>query len=173
MERRTFLKWLIHGLNGIFAVVLGVPAIAYLIDPRNRPAPETALRTVAQLGELQVGVPFAAVVRATRRDAWTLHPNDIIGRVWLIRQPGGTVKAFTQICPHLGCPIGFKGSQFTCPCHHATFDTSGQRLPPIAENPAANMDELKCEVDGNGPTAAVKVEYKNFIQGKEEKVERK
>lgn len=173
MDRRTFLQWLIHGLNGVFAVLLGVPAVAYLLDPRNRPAPEGALRTVARLRALRVGEPYAAVVRATRRDAWTLHPDDVIGRVWLVRQPDDTVRAFTQICPHLGCPIGHQGDQFTCPCHHATFDSQGVRLMEGGDNPAPrNMDSLQCDVVGTGPEATVQVKYVNFIPGREDKVQR-
>jgi Rieske Fe-S protein len=173
MDRRNFLQWAIHGLNGVFAVVLGVPAVAYLIDPRNRPAPESAFRTVAHLRNLPVGEPHAAVVRATRRDAWTLHPDDVIGRVWLVRQPNDTVKAFTQICPHLGCPVGHQGGHFVCPCHHATFDNDGKRLLAGGENPAPrDMDALECKVVGTGPDAEVQVEYKNFYQARPTKDER-
>jgi Rieske Fe-S protein len=174
MDRRNFLQWAIHGLNGLFAVVLGVPAVCYLIDPRNRPAPASDLRTVARLGELKVGEPFAAVVRATRQDAWTLYPDDVIGRVWLVRKPDDTVTAFTQICPHLGCPIGFKDNQFTCPCHHATFDTTGTRLLAGGDNPAPrDMDTLDSEVVGTGPDAEVRVKFQNFYQGREAKDVRK
>ncbi len=174
MERRTFLAWLTNGLSGIFAVVLGVPAVCYLIDPRNRKAPDSKFRAVARLSDLRENVPYAAVVRDTRTDAWTLYPDDVIGRVWLIRQPDNSVKAFTQICPHLGCPIGSQGQQFICPCHHATFDSNGTRLMAGGENPAPrDMDSLACRVQGTGPDAVVEVEYKNFIQGRPEKDERK
>src|SRR5262249_23959197 len=147
--------------------------VCYLIDPRNRAAGESGLRTVARLSNLRVGEPYAAVVRATRTDAWTLYPDDVIGRVWLVRQPDDSVKAFTQICPHLGCPIGHQGDRFVCPCHQASFDDTGARITTGARNPAPrNMDELECEVVGTRPDAEVKVKYLNFIQGKAEKVER-
>jgi menaquinol-cytochrome c reductase iron-sulfur subunit len=174
MDRRSFLAWLTNGLSGIFAVVLGVPAVLYLIDPRNRKAPDSAFRRVARLGDLREGVPYAAVVRDTRTDAWTLYPDDVIGRVWLIRQPDSSVKAFTQICPHLGCPVGHQENQFVCPCHHATFDNHGKRLLAGGDNPAPrDMDELQCQVVGTGDDRMVEVEYKNFIQGRPEKEERK
>ena len=37
MERRTFLRWAVHGMGAVFGAVLGVPALVYLVDPRNRP----------------------------------------------------------------------------------------------------------------------------------------
>ena len=53
----------------------------YLIDPRNRPARERGLRPVARYRDLQVGEPKEVVIRETRQDAWTLHPNEVVGRV--------------------------------------------------------------------------------------------
>src|SRR5438105_84628 len=88
-DRRSFLRWAIHGLGALFALVLGVPAVAFLIDARNRPARQGAFRTVARLDELEVGKPRLVVITDSRRDAWTLHPSDVIGRVWLIRRDNG------------------------------------------------------------------------------------
>src|SRR4051812_41800703 len=115
MNRRTFLEWTIHGLSVAFAAIIGLPAIAYLIDPRNRPARQTGLRTVAKLSDLEVGVPKEVIIRETHRDAWSLHPDDIVGRVWLVRQPGNEVTAFTAKCPHLGCSVDCTDNSFLCP----------------------------------------------------------
>src|SRR5437667_8926377 len=139
MERRSFLKWATHGLGALFAAILGAPGIAYLVDARNRPALASGFRTVAQLTELPMGVPHQVVIHEVRRDAWTLHPNDIIGRVWLIRRDQDQVDAFTTICPHLGCSVNFEGNDklFLCPCHGGTFDLNGQRVErPGLTNPA-------------------------------------
>src|SRR5258706_2080943 len=96
--RRSFLKMVTHLLGAAFGATLGVPALAYLVDPRNRPAPPGDFKTVARLSELKEGVPFEAVIRELRHDAWTLHPNDIVGRVWLIKQKDGSVKTFNTTC---------------------------------------------------------------------------
>src|SRR5438105_4671456 len=103
--RRSFLKWATHGLGALFGVVLGIPALAYLIDARNRAAPAGDFKPVARLKELAVNVPQQVVIHDVRKDAWTLHPNDVIGRVWLIRRDNDQVEAFTTICPHLGCSV--------------------------------------------------------------------
>src|SRR5262245_48816253 len=92
-ERRKFLKWVTHGLSALFGAALAVPAVAYLIDPRNRGARARGLKRVARLSDLQQGVPRQAVLRDVRRDAWTVHPNDVIGRVWLVRGEGNKVDA--------------------------------------------------------------------------------
>lgn len=176
MERRSFLKWLFHGLGAAFAATIGVPALLYVLDPRNRPAPPGLFKTVARLGDLKPGVPQQAIIREIRRDAWTLHPNDVIGRVWLIRGEGEKVAAFTTICPHLGCSVNFlaESGYFQCPCHNGMFETSGElRHQPGAENPAPRgMDALEVQIVADPADAKeklVQVKYESFTQGIPEK----
>jgi menaquinol-cytochrome c reductase iron-sulfur subunit len=170
MERRSFLKWATNGLGALFATILGLPALAYLIDARNRPAKPGEFKTVARLSELIEGVPHQVVIREVRRDAWTLHPNDEIGRVWLIRRDKDTVEAFTAICPHLGCSVNFEEKQklFICPCHGGTFDLNCHRVErPDLTNPAPRgMDLLDWRRDPSDPDL-IQVKYQNFYQGKD------
>ena len=185
MERRTFLKWLTNGLGAAFAATLGAPAVLFLIDPRNRPTPPSDFRTVARLSELKIGQPLQKTISTVRHDAWTLHPNDVIGRVWLIRRDESRVDAYTTICPHLGCSVNFiagddsKPGFFQCPCHNGTFDINCKKEPTTptgANNPAPrDMDSLPMQLvdDPADPKdKLVQVKYQNFVQGKAEKVEK-
>ncbi len=171
--RRSFLDWAIHGLGTLFAVVLGAPVVAYLIDPRNRAPRPSEFRSVARFSELPVGAPVQAVIRDVKQDAWTLYPNELIGRVWLIRRDDQNVDVFTTICPHLGCSVNYDGTRrFVCPCHNGTFHLSGERMTRAelgAENPAPRgMDALEVRRDPDNPDL-VQVKYVNFIQGLHEK----
>ena len=175
LGRRSFLKWATHGLGTLFGLLLGFPALAYLIDARNRKAPDSDFKTVARLGDLQEDVPKQVIIRDVRRDAWTLHPNDVVGRVWLVRRQGDQVDVFTTICPHLGCSINFeeKHKRFICPCHGGTFQVSGVRLGEQelgAANPAPRgMDRLEWRRDPTNPDL-IQVKYQNFIQGRHDQV---
>jgi menaquinol-cytochrome c reductase iron-sulfur subunit len=185
MDRRTFLAWATNGMGAVVGAVLGLPALAYLADPRNRPGRDTAWRTVLRLGDLKPLEPKEAVIKETRRDAWNLHPDDIVGRVWLVRQDDeDNVVAFTTICPHLGCSINWippspgrppQDGQFLCPCHGGRFAETGQRvLDGPAHNPAPrNMDRLQVRVvagPANPEDKVVQVQYKRFktMQEKQE-----
>jgi Rieske Fe-S protein len=42
----------------------------------------------------------------------------------VIQPSSGVFKAFSAICPHQGCTVGYGGGQFQCPCHGSTFDGS-------------------------------------------------
>src|SRR5262245_29571207 len=170
--RRGFLDWAVHGLGTLFAVVLGFPVIAYLIDPRDRPARTSDFKTVARLDDLPVGKPTQAVIRDVKHDAWTLYPNDVVGRVWLIRRDEEKVDAFTTICPHLGCSINFDGQKFVCPCHNGTFKLSGELVSAAelgAQNPAPRgMDSLEVRRDPENPEL-IQVKYQDFQQGRHDK----
>jgi Rieske Fe-S protein len=177
-ERRRFLKWLTGGLGALFGAVLGIPAIAYLIDPRHRAAPAGDFKTVGRLSELKPEVPQQVVLRDLRWDAWTLHPNDVIGRVWLVRRDQDTVDAYTTICPHLGCSINFEDNkkQFICPCHNGTWDLASCQPVKLADriNPAPRgMDRLELQLVPDSasppdkPDFLIQVKYQTFQQGKE------
>ena len=86
MGRRPFLQKVVHGMGALFGALVGIPAIAYLIDARNRPVPPGAFKKAADIKDLKIGEPTQVVIRDVRQDAWTLHPNDVLGRVWLIRR---------------------------------------------------------------------------------------
>ncbi len=172
IERRSFLKWATQGLGALFAIVLGAPAIAYLIDARNRPAPAGGFRTVdgIRLSELEIGRPVQGVIRNVRRDAWTLYPNDVVGRVWVVKIADGAFRVFATVCPHLGCSINLNlPAGFACPCHGARFDLDGGPLDPHGNPAPRGMDSLEWMVDPhNADLLAVK--YVNYYQLTEQKI---
>jgi Rieske Fe-S protein len=176
-QRRSFLRLAIHGLSALFGAILGIPAVFYLLDPRNRPASRSSFRPVSgvKLNELEVGIPMQGILRDIRRDAWTLHPDDVIGKVWVVKlnNDPSSVKVFTTICPHLGCSINFDppGADrgFTCPCHGGKFRLNGERDPNVQRNPPGRgMDELRYQMvrDPDDPNSENRnlllVEYLNF-----------
>jgi Rieske Fe-S protein len=172
-ERRTFLKFLIHSMSAVLTVVLGAPVLAYLIDPLNRPKSESGFRTIDGIvvDELEIGQPKQGWIRNVRRDAWCVHPNDVIGRVWVVKERGGEIKVFTTVCPHLGCSINATPPEgFACPCHGAQFKLDGSRIE--GNNPAPRgMDSLESRVDPDN-SKFLQVVYENFKQGEKTKIAR-
>jgi Rieske Fe-S protein len=174
-NRRSFLRWAIHGMGALFSVILGVPAVAYLIDARHRAAKASGFRTVSgvRFSELLEGVPKQGVIRNVREDAWTLHPNDVVGRVWVVKDAQNNLKVWTTTCPHLGCSINLNSDAkgFTCPCHAAEFGLSGTRVerPNYINAAPRDMDTLESRRDPADPEV-IQVKYQNFYQGRHEKV---
>ena len=186
-DRRSFLSFAIFGLGAVFSAILGVPIVAYVIDPRHRKGPKGSFKPVEgiDLGKLVDNSPKQGVIRDVRVDGWTLYPNDVIGRVWVVKQGArpanfanvtqaekdAYLRVFTTICPHLGCSVNLnsEGDGFACPCHAATFDKQGDR--EAESNPALrSMDTLKWEFDETDPEHnRIVVEYKSFVTSIEEK----
>jgi len=40
----------------------------------------------------------------------------------LIRNEKGSLKAFSAVCTHAGCTVGYDGSEIYCPCHGGTYN---------------------------------------------------
>jgi Rieske Fe-S protein len=188
MERRTFLKIATHSLGALFGAVLGLPALAYLIDARNRPTPKSDFKPVGHLSDLEVGVPRQATIKDVTHDAWTLYPNEVIGRVWMVRRPDDKVDVFTTTCPHLGCSINFQERDrlFVCPCHNGTFDLHGDLYREGGrQNPAPRgMDPLPVQLaddpgrmvddpDNPGqkkPDKLIQVKFQKFVANEEARI---
>jgi nitrite reductase/ring-hydroxylating ferredoxin subunit len=45
-------------------------------------------------------------------------------RVFLRRDPGGALTAFSALCSHLGCLVNYSNlkKEFICPCHAGRYD---------------------------------------------------
>ncbi len=42
----------------------------------------------------------------------------------LIREPDGSLRAFSAVCTHAGCTVGYQGGQIICPCHGAVYSAT-------------------------------------------------
>jgi menaquinol-cytochrome c reductase iron-sulfur subunit len=151
---------------------------------RRRPN-KVVVQRVARLRELVPGKPVQVSVLGSRHDAWTLHPEEVIGRVWLVRGKGRLgaeqqpkVTALTSICPHLGCAVQLdaRGQNFVCPCHRAAFGLDGQKISERQlgqpNHAPRGMDSLDCRLvrDEGDDDWWVEVNYERFEQGLTKKV---
>lgn len=110
-------------------------------SPTNNPstaAPAINGKVLAPLSSLAIG------------NARSFTTPDTGEPAILIRQPDGSVKAFSAICTHEGCEVQYvKSAQvLVCPCHGAQFNAqTGQVLRRPARSP---LQSFKIQVDGSG-----------------------
>jgi menaquinol-cytochrome c reductase iron-sulfur subunit len=179
--RRSFMRTVTGILTGLLGAVATLPGLALLLHPARRETVSggrSPLR-VATLKELKPGVPVLAEVRGELLDAWNRIPDVKIGSCWLVRgQTDEKIRAFSTICPHLGCGIDFEASEpagqgaqkrrkeprFVCPCHDSHFSLDGKAIAGPAPR---GMDELEVAIDGE----EVKVAYRRFRVGTSTKEE--
>ena len=161
-ERRRFLRGLLAAGAGAVAAVPVVPALVALLDPaRQRTVSGSGPCAYGPVKDLPVGVPRKVDVINERIDAWDRSEPQPIGAVWLVRREVARVDAYSAICPHLGCSVGFDERRkiFVCPCHVSAFALeSGARL----EGPSPRgLDPLPVDLR----EGVVHVTYKQFVQG--------
>ena len=110
------------------------------------------------------GRPRRFAVVADRHSAWTRVSGQVIGSVYLVRQPGQSVpRALHSRCPHAGCTVGLVPDQpevpFRCPCHRSLFRADGTRVTPSPS--PRDMDPLECKV----VQGRVMVRFQNYALG--------
>ena len=168
-SRRGFLKIVTAWLGGMLGAVVAVPGLVFLSHPARRETVRggTGPLRVASLAELKAGRPVRCEVRGELVDAWSRLPDVKLGSCWVIKaDPASPVRAFSTVCPHLGCGVDFDPgrSRFVCPCHDSLFALDGTALTGPSPR---DMDELEVVTEGS----VVKVTYRRFRTGVPEKVE--
>lgn len=161
-DRRRFLKISCGALCGGVAAAIGGPVVASFLAPGAKRTVTGGSEPLSygKLEELPNGVPQKRDVVAEVRDAWARSEPQVVGSLWLLRQ-GDRVSAYSAVCPHLGCSIGFDATKqvFYSPCHDSAFaKADGAWLKGPAPR---GMDPLPLEVkDGT-----IRVTYKRFVLG--------
>ena len=77
-------------------------------------------------------------------------------RIFLRRDEGGALTAFSALCTHLGCLVNYSNikKEFICPCHGGRYDPDGR---VIAGPPPAPLTRLPVRVAGNKVQVGLKV----------------
>ena len=164
--RRSFLNTLVVAGSAVIGLALGIPGVAYVIDPLLRGGGKKGrwirVATLESVGEDH---PVAVPVLGEQVDGWTRQPNVRLGMVWL-RKKGDHVVALTAECPHLGCKVGYDSGKkrYGCPCHDSAFSLDGHATGGPAPR---GMDPLEVRVQGD----QVEVRFTRFRAQVKERVE--
>ena len=166
VRRRRFLVVISAITAGISAVAVGAPSLVAFLSPvLRKPSVKGWTRVVEDVATVDVGVPFKVDLSEAIDDAWIEART--LRSVWLYTEDAVEFRAFSGVCTHLGCSVGFdtENKRFHCPCHHGLFDAKTGVV--IGGPPPRGMDALPVKVE-NGE---VHIRYQTFRTGIEAKVE--
>ena len=128
ISRRSVLKLIGRGFLG-FGSLLGLGGLVQFLGYEPDPPAPT---------EIQVGL-----VSDFPNGSKTVLPTV---PALLIRN-AGQFKAYSLVCPHLGCKADVLVDKIVCPCHGSRFDLNGQLL----HGPATKaLKELRVETRAGG-----------------------
>ena len=169
-ERRGFLRKVTGWLGAVLGGAVTLPGLAFLAHPLRKDTVAGGaepLDVPASEGQIKPEQPVLVEVKGELRDAWMRTPDVKLGACWLVREKeGAPVKAYSTVCPHLGCGVDWvpEKKQFLCPCHDSYFDMQGRVLTGPSPR---GMDELAVEAGEGG---RLKVAYRRFRLGISKKV---
>lgn len=169
-SRRGFLKTATLTIGGIMGAVMAVPLVRYVLHPVGRKIVSTpdAPIDIAAASDIVAGAPPVRlpIVASGVRDAWNTVNDVAVGSCWVSKDKGGTITAFSSVCPHLGCSVSFAETtdDFRCPCHNSAFDKLGKKKD---DGPAKRgLDPLEVTVE-DGRVKVTFIRYRNDISERE------
>jgi menaquinol-cytochrome c reductase iron-sulfur subunit len=124
LSRRNLLLKVGAGLNGIAALLIGVPLVGYVLSSFTRSSPNSWI-SLGPLDRFPQGETRLAVYRNPVSKPWDGDTAEI--PCWVRRIDSETFQVFAINCTHLGCPVRwFQESRlFMCPCHGGAFYEDG------------------------------------------------
>ncbi|MBI5472886.1 MAG: Rieske (2Fe-2S) protein [Ignavibacteriae bacterium] len=74
---------------------------------------------------------------------------DLQGNQILVKRQADDLKAYSTVCPHLGCRVQWVESdkQFFCPCHRGVFREDGVAIGGPPADAGQRLAEVPLEVD--------------------------
>ncbi|HXJ18782.1 MAG TPA: Rieske (2Fe-2S) protein [Polyangia bacterium] len=158
--RRAFLARVTGALGALMGAAAVIPGLGLLLAPLRKVTVSGAGRPlrVGRAQDVRPAKPLRVTVAGEQQDAWLRLERVTLGSCWLVRATEtAPVRAFSTVCPHLGCGIDFddKTRQFQCPCHASSFDLDGRCLTGPSPR---GLDELEVSTSGSD----VLVRYQRF-----------
>ncbi len=118
--------------------IAGAVAIGLVTQPGAASPSEPRVR-IGTLEQLKAGEPLSF-----------FYP-DSASPAQAVRLANGQVVAYSRICTHMGCAVGYSEptASFECPCHHSVF--SAARNGSVESGPAPRpLPEITLQIDETG-----------------------
>ncbi len=150
ISRRDFIKVTTGIVGGIIGAAVGLPAIAYVLDPAFKAGAKEGWVPVGKVQDMQVGKPYAFSFTRVQVNGWertsTTHGGFAIRR----SDDPQDILILNSRCTHLGCTVNWKdeAQAFVCPCHDAKFSKEGAVLGGPPPRPLDRYSEFRLDDEG-------------------------
>jgi menaquinol-cytochrome c reductase iron-sulfur subunit len=147
ISRRDFVKLTTAAAGSFIVAAIGLPSIAYLIDPALKSSKADAWIPLGSFETFEIGKPTLVSFTRSKVNGWEKTVTSY--GVFVLRKSASETLVLSNKCTHLGCQVNWKTDkqEYICPCHDAQFDISGKVLggPPPRPLQSYSGDQLKVE----------------------------
>jgi Rieske Fe-S protein len=146
VQRRDFVNIILVGLGSLMGLIIGIPAIGYLLSPAVKTQEEEAWIPLGPLDAYPLDEPTLFSYTRTKINGWEKTVNSYGAYVWRNGVAESEVRVFSNMCTHLSCRVSWEDepSLYTCPCHDAGFNKQGE---VVAGPPPEPLYEYETKVE--------------------------
>jgi menaquinol-cytochrome c reductase iron-sulfur subunit len=150
INRRDFIKGTTVIIGGIITAVIGIPTIAYIIDPALRESAKEEWIPIGKLEEMPVGAPYPFSFTRVQVNGWERTSTSHGGFVFRNSADPNDLFILNSRCTHLGCSVNWSENDkvYLCPCHDAKFGQKGQVLDGPPPRPLDRYKEHRVTEEG-------------------------
>ena len=144
ISRRDFITRATAVVGAFITAAVGLPAIAYLIEPALQSGSTEAWVPLGKLDSFEVGKPALATFTRSKVNGWEKSVNSY--GAFVLRKSQTEVVVLSNVCTHLSCRVNWQADKqhYVCPCHDGHFDINGK---VVAGPPPRPLDTYQTKVE--------------------------
>ena len=150
LNRRDFIKVTTGIVGGVIGAVVGLPAVAYLLDPAFKAGAKEGWVPVGNVADMEVGKPYPFSFTRVQVNGWERTSTSRGGFAIRRSEDPNDILILNSRCTHLACTVNWRedAQAFVCPCHDAQFSKEGAVLGGPPPRPLDRYDEFRLTDDG-------------------------
>lgn len=128
IKRRDFINIIIAALGAVMGLVIGIPAISYLLSPATKIQRDEAWIALGPLDAYPLGIPTLFSYTRTKVNGWEKTVNSFGAYVWRYGVGDSELTVYSNMCTHLSCRVTWRDDidVYFCPCHDGRFNKEGE-----------------------------------------------
>lgn len=144
ISRREFVALTTAAVGTLIGAIVGLPALAYLLDPAFKTSTSNAWIPLGKLDSFPVGTPTLATFTRSKTNGWEKSTASF--GVYVLRKSESDVAVLSNVCTHLSCHVNWDAGkkEYICPCHAAHFDINGK---VVSGPPPRPLDTFETKVE--------------------------
>ena len=146
VKRRDFINIIIAALGAVMGLIIGLPAIGYLLSPATKIERDEAWIPLGPLEAYPLGIPTLFSYTRTKVNGWEKTVNSFGAYVWRFGAGGSELTVYSNMCTHLSCRVTWKEEidVYFCPCHDGRFNKEGE---VVAGPPPEPLYEFETRIE--------------------------